>query len=41
MQAVAALDILALGYLAVENWMFGFERQDWPEGRRRRLCMSN
>jgi hypothetical protein len=26
MQAVAVLGILALGYLAVENWMFGFER---------------
>jgi hypothetical protein len=26
MQAVAVLGILALGYLAVENWTFGFER---------------
>jgi hypothetical protein len=26
MQAVAVLGILALGYVAVENWMFGFER---------------
>jgi hypothetical protein len=26
MQAIAALGILALGYLAVENWTFGFER---------------
>src|SRR5262249_56616961 len=26
MQLVAILGILALGYLAVENWTFGFER---------------
>src|SRR5262249_60897702 len=26
MQAIAILGILALGYLAVENWTFGFER---------------
>jgi hypothetical protein len=26
MQALAVLGILALGYLAVENWTFGFER---------------
>jgi hypothetical protein len=26
MQGIAILGILALGYLAVENWTFGFER---------------